>query len=40
MKFGVSVFPGTWSEGDCVYAIEKIGHQATIITEHSRNINN
>ena len=40
MNFGIIVFPGTWSEGDCVYAIEKIGHQATIITEHSRNINN
>ena len=40
MHFGIIVFPGTWSEGDCVYAIEKIGHQATIITEHSRNINN
>ena len=40
MHFGIIVFPGTWSEGDCVYAIERIGHQATILTENHQNINN
>ncbi len=29
MKFGVIVFPGTWSDGDCYYAVNKVlGQQA------------
>lgn len=32
MKFGVIVFPGTWSDGDCFYALDRIlGQQVSYI---------
>ena len=27
MKFGVVVFPGTWSDKDCFYVIDQVLHQ-------------
>src|SRR3972149_6340866 len=27
MRFGVLVFPGTWSDGDCYYVLDKVMHQ-------------
>ena len=27
MKFGVVVFPGTWSDGDCYHALDQVLHQ-------------
>ncbi len=27
MRFGVIVFPGTWSDGDCYYVLDKVMHQ-------------
>ena len=38
MRFAVLVFPGTWSDGDCQYALrEVLGHEADLIwhREHS-----
>lgn len=31
MKFGVAVFPGTWSDRDCAHAIELSGHDAVML---------
>ena len=27
MKFGVVVFPGTWSDADCFHVLDSVGHQ-------------
>ena len=27
MKFGVAVFPGTWSDADCYHVVEKVFRQ-------------
>ena len=27
MRFGILVFPGTWSDGDCHYAVKDVLHQ-------------
>ena len=27
MKFGVAVFPGTWSDTDCFHVIKNVFHQ-------------
>ena len=32
MRFGIVVFPGTWSDGDCYYAVkEAMGQEATYV---------
>ena len=31
MKFGVAVFPGTWSDRDCKHAVELAGHDAVML---------
>ena len=31
MRFGVAVFPGTWSDRDCRHAVEEAGHQAVML---------
>ena len=31
MKFGIAVFPGTWSDRDCAHAVELAGHQAVML---------
>ena len=41
MKFGIVVFPGTWSEKDTYYAISNVlGHEARYIWHKDRNISN
>ena len=31
MRFGVAVFPGTWSDRDCAHAVELAGHEAVML---------
>jgi phosphoribosylformylglycinamidine synthase len=31
MRFGIAVFPGTWSDRDCKYAVELAGHDAVML---------
>ena len=31
MKFGIAVFPGTWSERDCAHAVQLLGHQSVML---------
>jgi phosphoribosylformylglycinamidine synthase I len=31
MKFGVAVFPGTWSDRDCVHAVDVAGEQSVVL---------
>ena len=40
MKFGILVFPGTWSERDCYYAVSDIlGHEADYIWHKNIELN-
>jgi phosphoribosylformylglycinamidine synthase len=39
VKFGIVVFPGTWSDGDCHYAISTVlGQQAEYVWHNDRDI--
>lgn len=31
MRFGIAVFPGTWSDRDCKHAVELAGHEAVML---------
>jgi phosphoribosylformylglycinamidine synthase subunit PurQ / glutaminase len=31
VKFGIAVFPGTWSDRDCAHAVELAGHEAVML---------
>ena len=31
MRFGIAVFPGTWSDRDCKHAVELAGHDAVML---------
>jgi phosphoribosylformylglycinamidine synthase len=31
MRFGIAVFPGTWSDRDCKHAVELAGHDAAML---------
>jgi phosphoribosylformylglycinamidine synthase len=31
LKFGIAVFPGTWSDRDCAHAVELAGHQPVML---------
>ena len=31
MKFGIAVFPGTWSDRDCAHAVELAGHEPVML---------
>ena len=31
MRFGIAVFPGTWSDRDCAHAVELAGHDAVML---------
>lgn len=31
MRFGIAVFPGTWSDRDCRHAVELAGHEAVML---------
>jgi phosphoribosylformylglycinamidine synthase len=31
MRFGIAVFPGTWSDRDCAHAVELAGHESVML---------
>jgi phosphoribosylformylglycinamidine synthase subunit PurQ / glutaminase len=38
MRFGIAVFPGTWSDRDCAHAVELDGHQAVMLWHKDRDL--
>jgi len=38
MKFGIAVFPGTWSDRDCKHAVELAGHEAVMLWHKDRDL--
>ena len=39
MKFGVIVFPGTWSDGDCYHVVDTVlGHEAKYVWHKDRDL--
>ena len=38
MRFGIAVFPGTWSDRDCAHAVRLLGHQAVMLWHKERDL--
>ncbi|HZB97709.1 MAG TPA: phosphoribosylformylglycinamidine synthase subunit PurQ [Candidatus Sulfotelmatobacter sp.] len=38
MRFGIAVFPGTWSDRDCAHAVELAGHEAVMLWHKSADL--
>ena len=38
MRFGIAVFPGTWSDRDCAHAVGLDGHQAVMLWHKDREL--
>jgi phosphoribosylformylglycinamidine synthase I len=38
MRFGIAVFPGTWSDRDCKLAVELAGHEAVMLWHKDRGL--
>jgi phosphoribosylformylglycinamidine synthase I len=38
MRFGIAVFPGTWSDRDCAHAVRLAGHDATMLWHKDRDL--
>ena len=38
MRFGIAVFPGTWSDRDCARAVEVAGHQPVMLWHRDRDL--
>jgi phosphoribosylformylglycinamidine synthase subunit PurQ / glutaminase len=38
MRFGIAVFPGTWSDRDCRHAVELAGHDAVMLWHKDRDL--
>ena len=38
MRFGIAVFPGTWSDRDCKHAVELAGHEAVMLWHKDRDL--
>lgn len=38
MRFGIAVFPGTWSERDCARAVEVAGHEFVYLWHRDRDL--
>ncbi len=38
MKFGIAVFPGTWSDRDCARAVEVLGHDSVYLWHRDRDL--
>jgi phosphoribosylformylglycinamidine synthase subunit PurQ / glutaminase len=38
MRFGIAVFPGTWSDRDCAHAIDLAGHEAVMLWHKDRDL--
>jgi len=39
MRFGVAVFPGTWSDRDCAHAVALAGHEAVMLWHKDTDLN-
>ncbi len=37
-RFGIAVFPGTWSERDCAYAVSLVGAEAVLLWHGDRDL--
>ncbi len=40
MRFGIAVFPGTWSDRDCAHAVELAGHEAVMLWHKDASLQN
>jgi phosphoribosylformylglycinamidine synthase subunit PurQ / glutaminase len=38
MRFGIAVFPGTWSDRDCAHAVEVAGHESVFLWHKDRDL--
>ncbi len=38
MKFGIAVFPGTWSDRDCAHAVQMAGHESVMLWHQERDL--
>jgi phosphoribosylformylglycinamidine synthase subunit PurQ / glutaminase len=38
MRFGIAVFPGTWSDGDCKHAVEISGNDSVMLWHKERDL--
>jgi phosphoribosylformylglycinamidine synthase I len=38
MRFGIAVFPGTWSDRDCARAVEVLGHSSVSLWHRDRDL--
>jgi len=38
MRFGIAVFPGTWSDRDCAHAVQLDGHEAVMLWHKDRTV--
>ncbi|MBV9099598.1 MAG: phosphoribosylformylglycinamidine synthase subunit PurQ [Candidatus Dormibacteraeota bacterium] len=38
MRFGIAVFPGTWSDRDCAHAVELSGNEAVMLWHKDRDL--
>ena len=38
MRFGIAVFPGTWSDRDCAHAVSLDGHEAVMLWHRDRDL--
>jgi phosphoribosylformylglycinamidine synthase I len=38
MRFGIAVFPGTWSDRDCARAVEVLGHESVALWHRDRDL--
>jgi phosphoribosylformylglycinamidine synthase len=38
MRFGIAVFPGTWSDRDCAHAVQLGGHEAVMLWHRDRSL--
>jgi phosphoribosylformylglycinamidine synthase len=38
MRFGIAVFPGTWSDRDCAHAVQLGGHEAVMLWHKDRDL--
>jgi phosphoribosylformylglycinamidine synthase len=40
VRFGIAVFPGTWSDRDCAHAVELAGHEAVMLWHKDASLQN
>jgi phosphoribosylformylglycinamidine synthase I len=40
VRFGIAVFPGTWSDRDCAHAVELAGHEVVMLWHKDANLHN